>query len=260
MKPQITLLFILLSLGLLAQEETSADLITDRPDQTESSSVVPLRSLQVETGFMLENKETNTFKKQSFAYNTTLLRYGLLENFELRVGLEYLGEELLLKNTNFNSSHSGLSPIYTGFKVKITEEDAWKPEVAFLGGLVLPFPADKSFKPLYTAANLRFAVSHTLSDRISLGYNLGAEWDGQTALPRYFYSVALGVGVTDKLGAFVESYGLIAENGNAEHLVDAGFTFLILPNFQFDVSGGIGLNDDAIDNFVSVGLTYRLPN
>jgi hypothetical protein len=99
-----------------------------------------------------------------------------------------------------------------------------------------------------------------IKSRFSIGYNLGVEWDGETAVPGYFYSVAKRIGLTDKLGMFVEEYGLIPEAGDSEHLFDAGFTYLVLPNFQLYISGGIGLNDDAIDNFLSFGLTYRLPN
>ncbi len=253
------LLFLLFSFIVKAQNEIP-ELITDRPDQTESSTVVPHRFLQIETGFVLENSHTELLKQKSFAYNTTLLRYGLLKNLELRLGLEYLGEDSSEKNTDDSESYSGFSPVYTGFKFKIADENGLKPEVAFLGGLVLPFTANENFKPEYTAANIRFAFAHTLSDKLSLGYNLGAEWDGDTAVPGYFYSMALGIGLTDKLGMFVEGFGLIPEAGDPEHLFDTGFTYLLSPNFQLDISGGIGINDNAIDNFLSFGFTYRLPH
>jgi len=107
--------------------------------------------------------------------------------------------------------------------------------------------------------NMRLAFAHTLSERFSLGYNLGAEWSGNTAVPEYFYSLALGIGLADALGMFVESYGTVPEKGADAHLLDAGFTYLVLPNFQLDISGGLGLNDAALDNFISFGLTYRLP-
>lgn len=254
---------ILLLIGLIikvdAQNEVP-ELITDRPDQTESSTVVPYHSLQIETGFLQKNDKVGDVEHRAFAYNTTLLRYGLLENFELRLGLEYLGEEEKYQNADSVSTTSGLSPVYTGFKVKIADEDGWKPEIAFLGGLVLPFTAQDDFKPEYTSADIRFSFAHTLSEKLSLGYNLGAEWDGETAIPGYFYSLALGIGLTDKLGMFVEGYGLLPEKGNSEHLFDAGFTYLLTPNFQLDISGGIGINEYATDNFLSVGFTYRLLN
>lgn len=107
---------------------------------------------------------------------------------------------------------------------------------------------------------MRFSFAHTLSDRFSLGYNLGVEWNGESAVPSYFYSIALGSGITDKLGMFIESYGLILKESEGEHLLDMGFTYLMLPNLQLDISGGIGLNDESIDNFISAGLSLRLPN
>ncbi len=259
MRTALLLLLIIVSVIVKAQDKTP-ELITDRPDQTESSAVVPFKSLQIESGFVVENKETDLMKQKSFAYNSTLLRYGLLENLELRLGLEYLGENADMKNTGTTNTLSGLGPLYTGFKIKVTDEVDWKPEIAFLGGLILPFTANDDFKPQYSAVNVRFAFSHTLSERISIGYNLGAEWDGDTAVPGYFYSVAAGIGLTDNLGMFVEGYGLIQEEGNSEHLFDTGFTYLLSPNFQLDLSGGIGLNNNAIDNFISFGLTYRLLN
>lgn len=259
MRDFLILFLITFSLIAKAQNETP-ELITDRPDQTESSAVVPHKSLQIETGFVMKNKETDFIVQRSYEYNTTILRYGLLKNMELRLGMEYLGDKVSNKKSDTTNNVLGLSPIYTGFKIKIAEEEGWKPEIAFLGGLVLPFTADKEYKPDYSATNIRFLFANTLSDRFSIGYNLGAEWDGETAATGYFYSLSLGIGLTDKLGMFVEGYGLLPEEGDSESLFDAGFTYLVFPNFQLDLSGGIGLNDNAIDNFLSFGLTYRLLN
>jgi len=258
MKYITLILLLLLDVSAIAQEE-QPELITDRPDQTESAAIVPRHALQVETGFLLENDANDLFSTRSFTYNTTLLRFGLLNNLELRAGMDYFRASTTLNNTSISSTISGISPLYTGFKIKITEAQEWFPQVAFLGGLVLPFTANSDRKPNYTAANIRFAFSHALSNRFSLGYNLGAEWDGDSPVPGYFYSAALGFAVTDRLGAFFESYGLIPETGDAEHLMDTGLTYLLLPTLQLDVSGGIGLNKAAIQNFISLGLSFLIP-
>ena len=257
---KITIISILLLITVIAQAQNDTpDLITDRPDQTESSITVPHKSLQIETGFVFENIKTESISQKSHAYNTTLFRYGLLHNFEIRLGLEYLGDKTEIINTGLETKTYGLSPLYAGFKTKIADEDGCKPEIAFLGGLILPFTAHEDYKSSYTAADIRFSFAHTLSDRLSLGYNLGAQWDGETAVPGYFYSAALGAGITEKIGFFLESYGLIYEEGDAEHMLDAGITYLALSNLQFDISAGIGINEQAIDNFISFGLSYRLP-
>lgn len=258
MKILISTLFLFFAVALQAQQQVP-DLVTDRPDQTESAATVPKHFLQIETGFILENDENEISRNKSFAYNTTLLRYGLWDNFELRLGAAYLGDNVTKKNSDFSQNIAGFSPLHVGFKVKVAEEKGLRPDIAFLGGLELPFTAGSDYKPSYTAATMRFAFSHTLTDRFSLGYNLGAEWDGETAVPGYFYSVALGIGLIENLGMFVESFGAIQEAGTAQHQLDAGFTYLLTPNFQVDISGGIGLNDAAPDNFISFGLSYRIP-
>jgi hypothetical protein len=177
---------------------------------------------------------------------------------ELRLGFAYLSVQ---DNANTDSlkTSKGFAPLYTGFKILITEEIGCIPEIAFLGGLVLPFTAN-AFKSPHTAPVMRFAFSHTLSDNLSLGYNLGAEWYGENAMPDYYYSMALGYSINPKIGTFIESFGFIPEKGIATHLADAGVTFLVRPNLQFDISGGLGLNKEASDGFISLGFSYRIPN
>jgi len=255
----ILLVLAVFQLTIYAQNKNE-ELITDRPDQTESSAVVPFKSLQIESGFLLENDESEFFKNRYYAYNTSLLRYGLFDNFELRLGLEYLEKKILQKYDDKIIVKSGLSPLYLGFKVKIVDEHNWKPEIAFLGGLILPFTANEFYKTTYTASNFRFSFGHTLSKTFSLGYNFGVEWDGESAIPNYFYSLALGIGATEKIGIFIESFGLLNEECDQEHLLDAGLTYLLLPNLQIDLSAGIGINKETIDNFISFGLSVRIPD
>ena len=240
-------------------QETVPGLVTDRPDQTESAVVVPLKSLQIETGFLFEGDNTNSVRQNSFNFNSTLFRYGLFDRMELRLGLAFLSVKDNV-NTDSLKTSKGFAPLYTGFKILVIEERGLIPQIAFLGGMVLPFTAAKEFKANYAAPVMRFAFSNTLSDDLSLGYNLGAEWYGDSAIPDYYYSVSLGYSINPKLGSFIESYGHIPGEGDAAHLVDAGFTYLVRNNFQLDISGGLGLNKAATDGFLSFGFTYRIPN
>lgn len=251
----------LTSLGIITHaQEAQPELVTDRPDQTEASRVVPLGTLQIETGFLLENNETDLETQRAINYNTSLLRYGLLENFELRLGFAYLENRVEYKESDSTYTEQGLSPLYTGFKVQILDEDGWIPETSLIGGLILPFSASEEFKPENTGVGLRFSMSHTLSERFSLGYNLGAEYLGESPGLWYFYSVALGVGITDKLGMYVEGFGWIPEDNVPSHMFDGGFTYLLTPLFQLDVSAGVGLNEEALDNYISAGFSIRVPH
>jgi len=249
---------ILVSFTVNSQEKRP-DLITDRPDQTESAVVVPVRSLQIETGFLLQKNETDLTVERLVTCNTTLLRYGLLERLELRIGLDLLSERLEIKHTGIREHITGTGPLLLQFKYRIVEERGWIPDIAFIGGAALPYTAKEFFRTPGVAPAFRFALSHTLSDRLALGSNLGAEWDGESRTPGFWYSFALGITATEKLGLFTEFYGFMREPGKRMHLFDAGFTYLVLHNLQLDLSGGVGLNKIAFDSFISFGFSWRLP-
>ncbi len=75
-----------------SQEEPP--LVTDRPDQTESSSVVPQWRLQIETGAAREWVETGSNEyENNTSYGSTLLRFGVLKFLELRLGTDMLNHQ-----------------------------------------------------------------------------------------------------------------------------------------------------------------------
>lgn len=65
--------------------EGSAQIITDRPDQTESSSTVEKGALQIEARFQIgfEGDHSNVIEQSLVP--TTLFRQGISERFELRI-------------------------------------------------------------------------------------------------------------------------------------------------------------------------------
>jgi hypothetical protein len=66
--------------------------------------------------------------------------------------------------------------------------------------------------------------------------------------------------VNPQVDAFVEFFGALPlDEGEDRHGFDAGFAWRVLPMVQFDLSAGVGLNDAALDLFVAVGISYRLP-
>jgi hypothetical protein len=259
------IIFLLVFSSMQAQETNDKNkkeygvIVTDRPDQTESPTLVPKGLLQVETGFMYEAVTTENIESNTTTFNTTLLRYGLLDNLELRLGLNVAETKNSARNNNFEDKFSGLTPLYIGFKIGITEEKGALPKIGFLGGAFLPFTAATQYKPAGTGGDFRFSFEHTLSENWSFAYNLGAAWDGDSSNVSYVYTTVLGHSITDKLGCFLEIYGDFPESDRANHLIDGGFTYLLSNTIQLDLSGGTGLNTDQ-DFFISTGISYRLPN
>lgn len=259
MKQFVTLTSLLLLSNaaiLCAQETTTPDLITDRPDATESPTVVPRGSLQVETGAFTTSYEENNIEERVWGYNTTLLRYGILDNLELRVGWAYQEVETKI-NSQEVSSLNGLSPLLFGAKVAIAQEKGWKPEIGLIGHLFLPFTASTDFKPEFTSADFRFAFNHTLDQRSGIAYNIGGQYGGDSPELAYVYTLAYGYAITDKLGAYAEVYGDLPEDNRANHFWDAGLTYAIAPLVQLDATIGKSITDGQ-DLLISAGVSFRI--
>jgi hypothetical protein len=100
-------------------------------------------------------------------------------------------------------------------------------------------------------------MQHTLGDKQTLSYNLGAEWDGVTPVTTFTYTLTTGYSLTEKLGIYIEFFGFLPQFEKADNQFDGGFTYLINPNQQLDISGGIGLSEVAPRYYVSLGYSFR---
>ena len=96
---------ILAILVIIIGGEIDAQIITDRPDQTESSSTIAQGSLQIESGVFMGNEGNESFSTRQTFLPTNLFRYGLTNGIELRILNQFEGREI--ENDNFISiSHS----------------------------------------------------------------------------------------------------------------------------------------------------------
>lgn len=243
-------ILLLMGFGLAsAQENPIEPIATDRPDQTETPSIVPKGMFQVETGFSFEQTNADL---ETIVTPAVLWKYGVNENFELRLITEFATQMTDEANT------SGLQPVLVGFKVSLAEEKGIIPKTSFIGHLLIPDLASTAFKADYYATEFRFTMQHTLSDKINLGYNLGAEWDGELPDATFIYTLTTGFSLSEKWGAYTEVYGFAPQNETAYHSFDGGFTYLISNNVILDASGGFGLTENAPDYFAALGFSFRI--
>lgn len=235
------------------------DLITDRPDQTESSVTVPRKTLQIETGFVFEKFKSDDAEFENWGIATTLLRYGVLDNFELRLGSYYQHSSLTVNDVETDSTQQGVGPITAGLKVYITEEKGAWPEIALLADLTFSDWGHLDYRPSYNYSVIKLLFSHTLSKRFGLGYNLGFANNGEDPKGFFVYSLVLGASVTNRLSAFAEVYGNFDDSSLPRHRIDGGITYLLRHNLQLDASAGFGPKDTLSMWFASAGLTWRIP-
>jgi Putative MetA-pathway of phenol degradation len=242
------IIFTILFFNVLAAQK-SGSIQADRPDQTETPAITPTHMLQVETGITYQKDDSNS---ESLALPSVLWKYGLSENFELRVITEFVSNEI------DSDKSSGFNPVLIGCKIRIAEEKGIFPKTSFIGHISIPKMASTSYKLKFAAPEFRFVMQHTLSEKLSLGYNIGSEWDGISLEPTFIYTFTTGYSITDKLGSYIELFGFTPQKGKASHHFDGGFSYLINDNFMLDLSSGIGITKNATDYYLAFGFSFRI--
>lgn len=248
MPPHAWTILLLLILSITNIKAQEAPIQLDRPDQTECAYIVPKNYIQLENGFTFEKINASA---GSVAYPSTLWKYGVNEKFELR-----LITELVSVKEN-NVKQAGLLPITAGFKANLCQEKGFIPMISFIGHITTANWGSKKFHTRYVAPAFRFTMQHTLSDKISLGYNLGAEWDGDTPAPTWIYTLTTGLSITEKLGGYIEVYGFAPQDGKTDHRFDGGITYLLSHNTILDISGGSHLNNVTPGGYIALGFSFR---
>lgn len=242
--------FTVISSYTNAQEE--ANIITDRPDQTESSSVIPRGSLQIESGVLIGFTNASNSAEKQIAAPSTLFRLGILNTIELRIFNQFES----LKNQNTGDKTSGISDLEIGAKIQLFQQDDVNTEVAFLSHLIIPTGSEALTNKKYGTIN-KLSISHDLNEKFSVGYNLGYNYYGDDD-GDFTYSVALGHSFTDKVGLYIEPYGEVVNFNKHIMNADAGITYLLKHNFQLDFSFGTGLNHTM--NYMSAGFSWNISN
>jgi hypothetical protein len=234
-------------------------LVTDRPDQTESASVVPAGYAQLEAG---GTHEVAGGPERVTGVGTALARIGLFGPIELRLGWAGWQRE----SGDGVESRSGFGGATAGLKVGVHEGQGLVPSVALIGTLLVPV-GEPDVRAPGVDPEVRAAVAHDLGSGFSLGYNLGARWltlgdatGAESMHTEGLYTVALGRGF-DRVGVFVEAFGALtlSDETASRHAVDGGVTFALFPNVQLDASVGTGLTSSAPDWFVGLGVSARIP-
>lgn len=244
-----------------------AELVTDRPDQTESALVVPAGTLQVELGGLLTVDDSAGERLEIVEGPGTLVRWGLSSRWELR--LAWSGEiDAELRQAGGRERFSGTGDPELGAKVELAALDRGAPlDLALLAHVTLP-AGDAEVGAPRADPSVRLLGAHELGERIGLGWNAGYETAsfedaaGRVhTLGRFVYTAALGFDLAPRWGAFVELFGDLpaSDPAPAAHSLDGGLTFAVAPRFQLDLAAGVGLDDDAPDRFVGVGLSFRVP-
>lgn len=247
------LLFLcLLSGNIYAQYNET--IRTARPGQAVGPFTTGKYVFQVQSGLTYTGFDNSDFNSDGNSQDFfTIIRYGLLENFELRSAFG-------INNSEFNRSNdrtteiSGLSLWNVGIRYNIVNGEGYQPSFGFQTDVRLTW-VGAEYQTEDIVPRMMLIHSQKLSETFGLTTNWAVRWDSEgNTIGQYVINISFPI--TDRLGSFVENYGNFS-NGDINMRWDTGLGYLVNDDLFLDMSIGYGSNDGLTDWFIDAGISWR---
>ena len=242
---KLSILLALLSIGFLcyAQDELPT-VVPDRPGHTYGVDVMPFQKLGWDNGVAFESSPDGA---QTITLNSTILRYGIFKNMELRVGTDFL----MNRNDNASKQVFGIAPLCIGTKLKVYDGAGILPAVGLLAELKSPHVGSKDLLPSHLSPGMYLLFENTVNNWFSICYNAGLEWDGETATPTTFLALALNFSVSETVGTFLETYNYLNPVEGNRYMTEFGVTWLVSRRVQLDLEADLDFKN--FGKYYSIG-------
>ena len=236
---------LILPLSAMAQETIE----TDRPTEAQTPKVVAKGELQIELGLKKVQQNRDSWSVQ---HPNALFRYGLANWLELRL-------ESNLETQKFGpSGASGLKPIEAGFKLKGYQTADTTFVLSLYSLIGFPRLASADHRNNRYFYRFRFLLENKITDKVSLNYNIGRDWDDQQMDHKWIYAVAPQLALSERWELFGELYGRFEQGYEPEHYVDGGAAYSVNNNLKADLNLGKGLTKASSDYFITAGLSFKI--
>lgn len=227
---------------------TDPEIVTDRPDVTESSIVVPKGSLQFENGLTW----TRDHGSQTFDLSESLIRFGVTARTEVRIVVpNYLGGISGLDATGFGDIAFGikqqLGPLPGGFDLSV------------IVALSLPTGSSHVSSHGYDPF-IKFPWSKELKAGWSIGGMQSLFWNTDAAKRNGVWEPTFYIEkeITKALDSFAEYAGDFAQQGGPKEIAHFGAAYRFTPRQQVDFHFGFGVSRSAPTHFFAVGYSFRI--
>jgi hypothetical protein len=239
-------------------EEDDSEITTDRPDFTEASSTVGNGTLQIESGYTYFYDNDGGVQTRVHTLPEALFRYGVVADWlELRAAWNYTHEIV-------DSDHtSGADDLYLGAKFALTLQDGAIPEMALVPQMRVP-TGTNAFSANEVLPGMNWLYGWDINEFLATGgstqFNRAIDDGTGNTFTQWAQSWTINYTLAERLGGYTEWFAFFPDNADTapiEHYFDGGLTFRPTKDQQFDVRGGMGLNEAAADYFVGVGYSVR---
>jgi hypothetical protein len=237
---------------------------TDRPDITETSTVVGKGRFQIETAVLGEYLDQGGIDERGF-FTPTLLRWGFNDRWEMRLETDGFSHARLDPRRGRSFSTSGYSPLAPGLKYHFQDprEGSNRPSLGAIFHLNVP-SGSGAFRAEKLTGDLKIAADWDLAPKWALGVNAGLLLDEDDAGEAFWsglLTAAVARDLTDRLRTFIELAVQQPESsrgGRGGLILDGGFAYLLDADTQLDLALGTGLTGRTTpDFFWTVGFSKR---
>jgi hypothetical protein len=251
-KSFLFILFASFAQLVFAQEQVS-EFLPDRPGLSPFPSRLEKGMLALETGFGRTKIKSDSGDDLN-RFVSTQLRYGLLANMELNLGLTYRNVEA--NSNTIDSTFKGMDATTLGARFRIAEEHGLFPQMECHGQLRLPYFGNEAFIPGDVEPSFDLNFLHRVSDSFRLTYGFGMFWRGPDE--NGFYGMKLSKFFNRSNGLFLEHYSYLRGNGKNEAHLAAGYMLWLGERIQFDTSLDFGKQKELTFVTFSIGCSTLL--
>jgi hypothetical protein len=244
-------------------ESRFADAIeTDRDSFTPATTTAGLNRLIVESSYsFLENRGV----KDTHSFPELLVRYGLMERLELRLGWNYevggAGADTSSASVEELPPESRLeraSNINYGLKFRLTDQSAWVPGSAVILTGATPTSGMTTGTQFFATYVFGWELPHRCKLDAAMRY--GSVSESGERFNEWAPSVVLKAPLGERFNVHAEYFGIFS-TGKAEEFghqyISPGIHYLITPNLEIGVRVGWGLTEQTPRFFSNAGLGWR---
>ena len=246
-----------------AAAEPRRDMSTDRPDKTESPFTIDRGLFQIEADLVAHTRDREgPISSRGTAIGTVNLKYGLDHSTDLQfVVSPYLHQRVRDRLTGSVMRASGIGDVTIRLKRNIWGNDGGATALAIMPYVSLP-TSSNGLGADHVEGGVIVPLAVSLAQGVGLG--LMAELDiirdprdGNGYVASFVNSATVSFDLTDRLGVYGEIFTEKAAHVDWVATFDAGLTFAVTDNLQLDGGANIGLNREADDLTLFLGVSHR---
>ncbi len=242
---------------------------TDRDSFTPSPRTAGRRRLILESAYsFIDNRGI----PETHSYPELLLRYGVAERLELRLGWNYEigggGNEVSgAQGGDFQErTRESLEPseltreqrLSYGLKAALSEQEEWIPESAFIVQGFTPTGGEATATQLAATYVVGWELANRWQADAALQYFSGSERGDRFSI--WAPSAVLKIPIHERWNVHGEYFGVFSRDKAEDfvkHYFSPGVHYLVTPDLEIGVRVGWGLNDQSARFFCNAGVGWR---